>query len=199
MQYLYWEERRVQSHAVLQLQTRFLLDVSRQLEDSRVRVLWMLQVRIIKGSGKQFLTLSNVFRYKENPNIANESVHAQAREALKKYLHYFERVRKLNWNLNWQYSSNDINISVGESLKKFKTRGCDFGKNQKPHHRKGDGRIGDLDRLAISVWLCQAPGQVSVHPAVHISIRLLHGDISQETVGKKRMRAIMHIGSLVRQ
>ena len=37
------------------------------------------------------LTLS-LFRYKENPNIANESVHAQAREALKKYLHYFERV-----------------------------------------------------------------------------------------------------------
>jgi len=30
-------------------------------------------------------------RYKENPNIANESAHAQAREALKKYLHYFER------------------------------------------------------------------------------------------------------------
>jgi len=30
-------------------------------------------------------------RYKENPNIVNESVHAQAREALKKYLHYFER------------------------------------------------------------------------------------------------------------
>ena len=33
-------------------------------------------------------------RYKENPNIANESVHAQAREALKKYLHYFERVKR---------------------------------------------------------------------------------------------------------
>ena len=32
-------------------------------------------------------------RYKENPNIAYESVHAQAREALKKYLHYYERVR----------------------------------------------------------------------------------------------------------
>ncbi|KAF2348146.1 IBR domain, partial [Trinorchestia longiramus] len=30
-------------------------------------------------------------RYKENPNIAHESVHAQAREALKKYLHYYER------------------------------------------------------------------------------------------------------------
>ncbi|XP_022184559.2 potential E3 ubiquitin-protein ligase ariadne-2 [Nilaparvata lugens] len=30
-------------------------------------------------------------RYKENPNIANESAHAQAREALKKYLHYYER------------------------------------------------------------------------------------------------------------
>lgn len=31
-------------------------------------------------------------RYKENPNIAHESVHVQAREALKKYLHYYERV-----------------------------------------------------------------------------------------------------------
>uniref|UniRef100_A0A1A9ZL14 RBR-type E3 ubiquitin transferase n=1 Tax=Glossina pallidipes TaxID=7398 RepID=A0A1A9ZL14_GLOPL len=30
-------------------------------------------------------------RYKDNPNIANESVHVQAREALKKYLHYYER------------------------------------------------------------------------------------------------------------
>ena len=30
--------------------------------------------------------------FQENPNIANESVHAQAREALKKYLFYFERV-----------------------------------------------------------------------------------------------------------
>lgn len=37
-------------------------------------------------------------RYKENPNIAHESVHAQAREALKKYLHYYERVICLIWN-----------------------------------------------------------------------------------------------------
>ena len=40
---------------------------------------------------KTFVTVP-MFRYKENPNIANESAHAQAREALKKYLHYFERV-----------------------------------------------------------------------------------------------------------
>ena len=52
----------------------------------------MLKVRILKGLEEKIFTLSNVFRYKENPNIANESVHAQAREALKKYLHYFERV-----------------------------------------------------------------------------------------------------------
>ena len=39
----------------------------------------------------------------ENPNIANESAHAQAREALKKYLHYFERVRNI-------YGEDDINI-----------------------------------------------------------------------------------------
>lgn len=30
-------------------------------------------------------------RYKENPNVARDSVHALAREALKKYLHYYER------------------------------------------------------------------------------------------------------------
>ena len=40
------------------------------------------------------LILMSCRRYKENPNIANESVHAQAREALKKYLHYFERVSR---------------------------------------------------------------------------------------------------------
>ena len=42
-----------------------------------------------KNHGSEYYECS---RYKENPNIANESVHAQAREALKKYLFYFERV-----------------------------------------------------------------------------------------------------------
>lgn len=43
-----------------------------------------------KAHGSEYYECS---RYKENPNIAHESVHAQAREALKKYLHYYERVR----------------------------------------------------------------------------------------------------------
>ena len=42
-----------------------------------------------KTHGSEYYECS---RYKENPNIAHESVHAQAREALKKYLHYYERV-----------------------------------------------------------------------------------------------------------
>ena len=42
-----------------------------------------------KAHGSEYYECS---RYKENPNIANESAHAQAREALKKYLFYFERV-----------------------------------------------------------------------------------------------------------
>lgn len=42
-----------------------------------------------KSHGSEYYECS---RYKENPNIANESIHAQAREALKKYLHYYERV-----------------------------------------------------------------------------------------------------------
>ena len=42
-----------------------------------------------KSHGSEYYECS---RYKENPNIAHESAHAQAREALKKYLHYYERV-----------------------------------------------------------------------------------------------------------
>lgn len=41
-----------------------------------------------KAHGSEYYECS---RYKENPNIANESSHAKAREALKKYLFYFER------------------------------------------------------------------------------------------------------------
>ncbi|XP_059481460.1 potential E3 ubiquitin-protein ligase ariadne-2 isoform X2 [Neocloeon triangulifer] len=41
-----------------------------------------------KTHGSEYYECS---RYKDNPNIANESAHAQAREALKKYLHYYER------------------------------------------------------------------------------------------------------------
>jgi len=43
-----------------------------------------------KTHGSEYYECS---RYKENPNIANESAHAQAREALKKYIFYFERVK----------------------------------------------------------------------------------------------------------
>ena len=44
-----------------------------------------------KTHGSEYYECS---RYKENPNIAHESAHAQAREALKKYLHYYERVSR---------------------------------------------------------------------------------------------------------
>jgi len=47
-----------------------------------------------KTHGSEYYECS---RYKENPNIANESAHAQAREALKKYIFYFERVMSLNY------------------------------------------------------------------------------------------------------
>ncbi len=45
VQHLHREERRLQPHAVLQLQTRLLLDVPGGLEDTRIRVLRMFQVR----------------------------------------------------------------------------------------------------------------------------------------------------------
>lgn len=42
-----------------------------------------------KNHGSEYYECS---RYKENPNIAHEAVHVKAREALQKYLFYFERV-----------------------------------------------------------------------------------------------------------
>lgn len=62
-----------------------------------------------KTHGSEYYECS---RYKENPNIVNESVHAQAREALKKYLHYYER---------WENHSKSLKLEA-ETLEKIKSR-----------------------------------------------------------------------------
>jgi len=57
-----------------------------------------------KSHGSEYYECS---RYKSNPNIVNESAGIQAREALKKYLFYFERV--------WRYPETDnlfLNLSI---------------------------------------------------------------------------------------
>ncbi|KAG5677911.1 hypothetical protein PVAND_007627 [Polypedilum vanderplanki] len=62
-----------------------------------------------KQHGSEYYECS---RYKENPNIANESVHAQAREALKKYLHYYER---------WENHSKSLQLEE-QTLERLKNR-----------------------------------------------------------------------------
>jgi len=62
-----------------------------------------------KTHGSEYYECS---RYKENPNIAHESVHAQAREALKKYLHYYER---------WENHSKSMKLEA-QTLAKIKSR-----------------------------------------------------------------------------
>lgn len=62
-----------------------------------------------KSHGSEYYECS---RYKENPNIANESVHAQAREALKKYLHYYER---------WDNHSKSFTLEQ-QTVDRLKTR-----------------------------------------------------------------------------
>lgn len=53
-----------------------------------VSIVNMISVGCVWAIGSEYYECS---RYKDNPNIANESVHVQAREGLKKYLHYYER------------------------------------------------------------------------------------------------------------
>ncbi|KRT83485.1 hypothetical protein AMK59_3084, partial [Oryctes borbonicus] len=62
-----------------------------------------------KSHGSEYYECS---RYKENPNIAHESVHAQAREALKKYLHYYER---------WENHSKSLKLEA-ETLEKLRLK-----------------------------------------------------------------------------
>ncbi|KAK3866184.1 hypothetical protein Pcinc_028271 [Petrolisthes cinctipes] len=62
-----------------------------------------------KTHGSEYYECS---RYKENPNIAHESAHAQAREALKKYLHYYER---------WENHSKSLKLEE-ETLAKIRAR-----------------------------------------------------------------------------
>lgn len=62
-----------------------------------------------KTHGSEYYECS---RYKENPNIVNESAHAQAREALKKYLFYFER---------WENHSKSLRLEE-MTLQKIKDR-----------------------------------------------------------------------------
>ena len=56
-----------------------------------------------KTHGSEYYECS---RYKENPNIANESAHAQAREALKKYIFYFERVTSFSYSSSHYFLAN---------------------------------------------------------------------------------------------
>lgn len=62
-----------------------------------------------KTHGSEYYECS---RYKENPNIAHESAHAQAREALKKYLFYFER---------WENHSKSLKLEE-QTLQNLKNR-----------------------------------------------------------------------------
>ncbi|KAF7992175.1 hypothetical protein HCN44_001500 [Aphidius gifuensis] len=62
-----------------------------------------------KAHGSEYYECS---RYKENPNITHESVHAQAREALKKYLHYYER---------WENHSKSLKLEE-QTLENMKLR-----------------------------------------------------------------------------
>uniref|UniRef100_A0A182P5J3 RBR-type E3 ubiquitin transferase n=1 Tax=Anopheles epiroticus TaxID=199890 RepID=A0A182P5J3_9DIPT len=69
-----------------------------------------------KAHGSEYYECS---RYKENPNIAHESVHAQAREALKKYLHYYERWENHSKSLQLEQQTLDrMRARINEKVMK---------------------------------------------------------------------------------
>lgn len=75
---------------------------------------WMC-LRDWKDHGTDYYECS---RYKENPHIANEPAQLQAREALKKYLHYFERWENHSKSLQLeQQTLNRLRDRIDERVK----------------------------------------------------------------------------------
>lgn len=75
---------------------------------------WMC-LRDWKDHGSEYYECS---RYKENPHIANEPAQTQAREALKKYLHYFERWENHSKSLQLeQQTLNRLRERIDERVK----------------------------------------------------------------------------------
>lgn len=90
-----------------------------------------------KTHGSEYYECS---RYKENPDIVNQSQQAQAREALKKYLFYFERVGSPQLSRR--------------GLCGWPARGASQGLGPEPHAHRG--RVGS----------CVALGDASIDAAL---------------------------------
>lgn len=107
---------------MLQLQTRLLLDVLRRLEKPRQRVLRVFPLqgesqhrqRVCSCSGKDF----SIFRPQEKFWNSNR-VAFQAREALKKYLHYYERWENHSKSLQLEQQTLDqLKVRINEKVMK---------------------------------------------------------------------------------
>ena len=138
-----------------------------------------------KTHGSEYYECS---RYKENPNIAHESAHAQAREALKKYLHYFERVcQKFDAKLMLSSIISIITlILVGKSLEKHEVRSTNPREDKKSHHWESHEWFRHLDRLAVPLGRIYTVGQMQIYTAVYLPLRILHGAMPKERTGKKK-------------
>ncbi len=73
---------------------------------------------------------------------------------------------------------------MGKPLEEYEAGGPDVGQDPKPDQREGDGLLRHLDRLAVPVGRGRSPGQVPIHPAVHLPLRLLHGAVAEKRARK---------------
>ena len=73
---------------------------------------------------------------------------------------------------------------MGEPFQEHEARSADNGEDQVPYQRQGDGRLGHVDRLAVPHGRVVSAGQVPVHAAVHLPLRVLHAAGEQEGAGE---------------
>lgn len=98
---------------MLQLQIRFLLDVSWRLEESREWILWMFSLQRESQHSERVGSCSSelmIIFLSEQPD--ENLLFIKAREALKKYLHYYER---------WENHSKSLQLEQ-QTLDRLKGR-----------------------------------------------------------------------------
>ena len=140
-----------------------------------------------KTHGSEYYRCS---RYEENPNVANESSHARAKEALKKYLHYFERVIYSSECMPEHTNFDFYRIlflgrrTVGEPRQEFASWRADSSTDPwTDSDQSHDRNRRNMDRLAMLAGRRSFAGPLQIHTSVHLPVCVLHGIRPQERIG----------------
>ena len=166
---LYRKKWWLQPHAVLWVQTWFLLDVSRRLEDSRIWVLPLLALRRESECGQRIFARSCQGSAKEIPPLLRAGWFL---------IFYYYQLLTFLTDLCFFF------FSVGKPRQELAPWRANAATDSRTHSVQSyDGYWRNLDRLAVSVGCCCFTRSLPLHSPVHVPLRLLHGSWISQRIG----------------